>query len=222
MNKIEYNEIFNNQSFSLIFNNEDINILYKNKLITNLDNIDINIKNIITKFINKDLSVINDCSNIPNLQWKLFEIKCKKINKINNIDNIIYKIINSYYIDDTTKDIINNFIEYNINFHKNDNSTPLSDNEIIQYMRKYIDIQQRLLIIDVKVKSCIYWYFYNFVFKIMYYIHKYNHLKNVIIQKMAEVKKYLIDTYSSSKFELYDDLLLVINKLENVLVDLEQ
>jgi hypothetical protein len=221
---MNYSDIFNNDSFSLIFINDDVKILYKKKLITNLDNVDNQIQNIITKFINKDLTVKNDCTNIPNLQWKLFEIKCNKINNIDNtknIDNIIYKIINSKYFDDVTKYIIDEFIKYNINFHKNDNPTPLPKDEILQYMRKFIDIQNRLSIVDTKVKLCIYWYLYNFSFKIMHFIHEQYKFKNTVIQKMAEVKKCLIDTYSSSDFQLYDDLLLVINKLENKLIDLE-
>lgn len=100
--EIDFNSIFKSK-FSIIFNNDDINIYYKNiKLsctdldyIKDIENIPIipnyyidNLRNIITKFINKNLSVKFNCINIPIEYWKLFEIKCKK-NNSNVID--IYK-----------------------------------------------------------------------------------------------------------------------------------
>lgn len=100
--EIDFNSIFKSK-FSIIFNNDDINIYYKNiKLsctdldyIKDIENIPVipnyyidNLRNIITKFINKNLSVKFNCINIPIEYWKLFEIKCKK-NNSNVID--IYK-----------------------------------------------------------------------------------------------------------------------------------
>ncbi len=100
--QIDFNTLFKSHlEFTLVFVQDDIIILYKNKQVTiesleqiktnlirnNLKDFPIiselyveNIINVITGFINKDISVQFYCSNIPAPYWKLFEIKCKKTN----------------------------------------------------------------------------------------------------------------------------------------------
>lgn len=100
--QIDFNTLFkSDMEFTLIFKEDDIVILYKNNPITleNLEQIKLNlVKNtlkdfpaitelyvdnivgVISKFINKDISVQYYCANIPLPYWKLFEIKCRKAN----------------------------------------------------------------------------------------------------------------------------------------------
>jgi hypothetical protein len=77
---MEYSSIFNKNLYSLLINNNEVKILYKNEL-ADLSNIDDDCKLILNKFINKDLSVRNDCINIPIFINKLFEIVCNKDGK---------------------------------------------------------------------------------------------------------------------------------------------
>ncbi len=99
--QVDFNTVFkSNMEFTLVFNQDDVVVLYKNKpvssnsleqikqdLISNNFNfppitelyVD-NICQVISKFINKDISVQYYCANIPLPYWKLFEIKCKKSN----------------------------------------------------------------------------------------------------------------------------------------------
>ena len=121
--QVDFNSLFkSDMEFTLIFKEDDVVILYKNNPITmeNLEQIKLNlVKNsmkdfpsitelyvdnivgVISKFINKDISVQYYCANIPLPYWKLFEIKCKKSNSttqaINDKCQELEKIITGQY-----------------------------------------------------------------------------------------------------------------------------
>ena len=117
--QVDFNSLFkSDMDFTLIFKEDDVVILYENNPVTmeNLEEIKLNlVKNstkdspsitelyidniisVISKFINKDISVQYYCANIPLPYWKLFEIKCRKANsttqaildKCHELDKII-------------------------------------------------------------------------------------------------------------------------------------
>lgn len=121
--QIDFNVLFSsNMNFELIFKEDDIVVLYKNNPITIDCLVQIkceiikdneksfppiadlyinNIINVISKFINKDISVQYYCKNIHLLYWKLFEIKCKKTNSTSTIIHDqcqeLTKIITGHY-----------------------------------------------------------------------------------------------------------------------------
>lgn len=167
--QVDFNTLFkSNLDFIIIFKDDDINILYKNKCINdnNLSEIksDLlknklnnlppitelyvnNILDVITKFINKDVSVKYYCTNIPAPYWKLFEIKCKKLilndnatnisDKCNELEKIIsgkyYKpdkiqVINQTQDDEELKAVLMQIEEYE-NKDKKINTVILSDQD---------------------------------------------------------------------------------------------
>ncbi len=177
--QVDFNTLFkSDMDFTLVFNQDDIVILYKNKQVTqdNLEQIkqDLisnklknfppitelyvdNICQVISQFINKDISVQYYCSNIPLPYWKLFEIKCKKPNGISKEThmkcNELEKIVTGQYYqsakpdvqvtgqapsadDDELKAVLMQIEEYETKGKKNTastttgtNVTTLSDNE---------------------------------------------------------------------------------------------
>jgi hypothetical protein len=217
---IEYNEIFNKNQYSLIFINDNINILYKNELVTNINDNDINeqTKNIITKFINKDITVKDDCCNIPVLQWKLFEIKCSK-NKLTIKDcNDMYFLSDS----DEIKEFINDndwyngelekFIEY-INESKIIYNNESSLKNVIKYNRQFIDY---CVFFKLNKKVLIYMYYYLYTFTKKHIEYYPNKLLLTVQQKIIETKEHIHDI---KKYKLYDILLSTINNLDQKIID---
>jgi hypothetical protein len=121
--QVDFNSLFkSDMEFTLVFKEDDVVVLYKNNPVTmeNLEQIKLNlVKNsikdfpsitelyvdnivgVISKFINKDISVQYYCANIPLPYWKLFEIKCRKANSttqaINDKCKELEKIISGQY-----------------------------------------------------------------------------------------------------------------------------
>lgn len=116
---IDFNDFRNKFNLNLIFYKDQPQIVYNNTMITKSNIKDImknivetkrehipvipnlfleNMENIINKFINKDLSVKYNCSNMTTIYlpwWKLFEMKCYKQNKHAN------QVLEKYkYMDD--------------------------------------------------------------------------------------------------------------------------
>lgn len=129
--QVEFNTLFkSNMEFSLVFNQDDVVVLYKNKVVgpENLEEIKSslirnnqqnfplitelyvdNICQVITKFMNKDISVQYYCANIPTPYWKLFEIKAKKSNgntkEIHEKCQELEKIVTGQYFQQTKPDV---------------------------------------------------------------------------------------------------------------------
>lgn len=129
--QVDFNTLFkSNMEFSLVFNQDDVVVLYKNKVVgpDNLEEIKSsliknnqqnfplitelyvdNICQVITKFMNKDISVQYYCGNIPVPYWKLFEIKVKKSNtntkEIHEKCQELEKIVTGQYFQQTKPDV---------------------------------------------------------------------------------------------------------------------
>jgi len=102
---------FKELGFSIIFVNDNVHVLYNNTIVDSsiIDTINLvnkpqfselyimNLKDIINKFNNIDVSVIYNCLNINMIYWNLFKIKAKKkyndiqthLNTCNHIHDII-------------------------------------------------------------------------------------------------------------------------------------
>lgn len=85
---------FKEMGFSIIFVNDDVYVLYNNMKVNSsiVDTLQLeskdkpqypelyieNIKTVIDKFNNLDVSIIYNCSNIDSIYWNLFDIKARK------------------------------------------------------------------------------------------------------------------------------------------------
>lgn len=177
--QVDFNSLFkSDMEFTLVFKEDNVVVLYKNNPVTieNLEQIKANllknsikdfpaitelyidnIVNVISKFINKDISVQYYCANIPLPYWKLFEIKCMKSNStsqaIHDQCKELEKIITGQYFnvvksnnvqvigqtstqddDDELKSVLMQIEEYegknkNSNIDNNTNLNNMSDND---------------------------------------------------------------------------------------------
>jgi len=219
---MEYSSIFNKNSYSLLITNNEVKILYKNQLvdfasktpcrtISNIDNNKIEI--ILNKFINKNLSVKNDCINIPIYINKLFEIICNK-NKINN-DNC-HKILNIALHDTIFNEILNNI--------------DIREQVSLKIMNDYINIHD-VIILDQENKTLlkyiivnfdlyspisriyIMYRLYNFLIKNRFYMDNTEKFKLSTLDKIIEIR---LDIEPYKHLLIYNEINRVFDEFEKI------
>jgi hypothetical protein len=193
---MEYSSIFNKDSYSLLINNNEVKILYKNGLF-DLSNIyDEQIKLILNKFINKDLSVKNDCINIPIFINKLFEIVCTKDGKFKNSsgskDSMFEEILNN--INDTEKERLNNFCD-EINII---DKTTNNKEYIINFCEKISNNIERFPEI---AKIYLIYRLYNYYYKNKFFVYYHNQFR---ITVLGQINEYEVDVEEFNNFIIYN------------------
>ena len=205
---MEYSSIFNKDSYSLLFKNNVVKKLYKNQLIENACCEDKNIQLILNKFINKDLSVRNDCINIPIYINKLFEIICNKEN--NSCHKVLHDII--------FNEILNNIREMekaslkNINDFINTHDVIIldkKDNTLLRYIIVNFNSITNFYSYCYISKIYIMYRFYNFLVKNRFYI---DDLEKFKLEKLNE----------NNKFDIEEFKLLTLNKINDIKLDIER
>ena len=210
---MEYSSIFNKDLYSLLINNNEVKILYKNQLIDNACCEDKNIQLILNKFINKDLSVKNDCINIPIFINKLFEIICNK-NKINN--DSCHKVLNISLHDTIFNEIFNRIDEKEqislkiINDYINIHDVVILDqknNTLIKYI-----IQDFNLFCPIS-KIYLMYRFYNFLIKNRFYMDNTEKFRLSTLDKINEIR---IDIEPYKQLLIYNEINKVFDEFEKI------
>jgi hypothetical protein len=212
---MEYSSIFNKDSYSLLFNNNEVKILYKNEL-TDISIIeDKNIKLILNKFMKKDLSVKNDCINIPIFINKLFEIICNKENKVSCNDSC-HKVLNIALHDTIFNEIFNKIDEREqislkiMNDYINIHDVVILDqknNTLIKYI-----IQDFNLFCPIS-KIYLMYRFYNFLIKNRFYMDDTEKFRLSTLDKINEIR---IDIEPYKQLLVYNEINKVFDEFEKI------
>lgn len=180
-------EKFKEMGFSIIFVNDNVHVLYNNSKVTSsiVDTIPFslqtinkpqfpelhiqNLKTIIDKFNNLDISVVYNCSNINPIYWKLFTLKAMKrypdTQAIHNANKHITDIISGAIYkkeEDEMKDIMKeiNMMEHKDSFSDSDepyeNNNEIFRLEVMSYLNdnqvnNFLNIDEIVSTIEDKV-----------------------------------------------------------------------
>jgi hypothetical protein len=232
---MNYSTIFNKDLYSLLFNNNEVKILYKNELvdsttlmpceITSDISIIEDIKLILNKFINKDLSVKNDCINIPIYINKLFEIICNKENKENKENKVLcsdscYNILNLH-------NTIFNEIFNNIHHMQKENLKEINDfinthDVIISYEKDNILLRYIIVMFINNFNSIINYNSYCCAGKIYVMYRFYNFLvKNRFY--MDDIEKFKLEKLNeNNRFDIEKFKVITLNKINGIKLDIER